>query len=163
MVRCELCGREIRRVAYKVVIDGAEMIVCGQCARGRTVIKVINFNKPFSSRERRGANLKYRPRVRREIVEEIVEDYAQRIKEARERMGLTRELLATMVGEKESTIRRIEAGTLQPTVSLAKKLEKVLKIKLVEVYEEEDLLGGEYGGGEEYELTLGDIVEFKEK
>ncbi|RLE61550.1 MAG: TIGR00270 family protein [Thermoprotei archaeon] len=163
MLRCELCGREIRGVAYKVVIDRAEMIVCSRCARGRTVVKVINFNKPFFSKERRGANLRYKPKVRREIIEEIVEDYAQRIKEARERMGLTRELLATMVGEKESTIRRIEAGTLQPTINLAKKLEKVLKIKLIEVYEEEDLLGGEYRGGGEYELTLGDIVEFKEK
>ena len=163
MVRCELCGREIRGVAYKVVIDRAEFLVCSRCARGRTVVKVINFNQRYSDLSKRQKMARRSPRFRREIVEEIVEDYAERIREARERMGLTRELLAAMVGEKESTIRRIEAGTLQPTIKLARKLEKVLKIKLVEMYEEEDLLGGYGGSGEEYELTLGDIVEFKEK
>ena len=102
-----------------------------------------------------------KPRYRRQIVEEIVEDYAERIKDAREKMGLTRELLATMVGEKVSTIRRIETGTLEPTVTLAKKLEKVLKIKLVEVYEEEEI-SSRKSYSEEFEPTLGDLVEFKD-
>ena len=76
-------------------------------------------------------------------------------------MGLTRELLATMVGEKVSTIRRIETGTLEPTVTLAKKLEKILKIKLVEVYEEEEI-SSRKSYSEEFEPTLGDLVEFKD-
>jgi len=95
------------------------------------------------------------------VVEEIVDDYAEKIREARERIGLTREVLAAMVGEKVSTIRRIESGKLAPTIQLARKLERVLKIKLVEAYEESE----EYRyseGEEEFELTLGDIVEFKE-
>lgn len=160
MVRCELCGREIRGVAYRVIVDRAELIVCPSCARGKHVVGVIDFSKPYSARKRAGVGMRRRPR-RSEVVEEIVDDYAQLIREAREKMGLTRDVLATMVGEKESTIRRIESGKLQPTIKLAKKLEKVLKIKLIEVYEEEDLYGGEGGGGD-YELTLGDIAEFRE-
>ncbi len=159
MVRCELCGREIRGVAYKVIVDRAELIVCPSCARGKHVVSVIDFSKP----QRRGTyrRMGMRRSRRSELIEEIVDDYATRIREAREKMGLTREVLATMVGEKESTIRRIESGKLQPTIKLARKLEKVLKIKLVETYTEEELYGGGEGGSD-YELTLGDIVEFRE-
>ncbi len=159
MVRCELCGREIRGLAYKVIVDRAELIVCPSCARGRHVVETIDFSRPYRGR-RKMPQIRRRPR-RSEVIEEVVEDYAKIIREARQKMGLTRDVLATMVGEKESTIRRIEAGKLQPTITLARKLEKVLKVKLVEVYEEEDFSwGGESGSG--YELTLGDIAEFKD-
>jgi len=165
-LRCEICGVEIRGTANKVVIDGATLIACRKCAM-RNPSAVVGYVSP---QQRSGGGPRYTvPRrvstVRRiprsTIVEEVVDDYAERIREARERMGLTREVLAAMVGEKVSTIRRIESGRLAPTIQLARKLERVLKIKLVEVYEE----GEEYGygeGEEEFELTLGDIVEFKE-
>jgi len=101
-----------------------------------------------------------RPTRRREENYEVVEDYAERIREAREEMGLTREILARMVGEKESTIRRIESGKLTPSIDLAKKLERVLKITLLQpVSEGLEALREE---GEEYYLTLGDVVEFKD-
>ncbi len=166
-MRCEICGTEIRGTAYKVVIDGAALVVCRKCAM-RNPSAVVGYVEPSPPRAATGRvasvprRLK-RPRPRYRIVEEIVEDYAERVRRARERLGLTREVLATMVGEKVSTIRRIEAGTLEPTIDLARKLEKVLKIQLVEVYEEgEEEFGYEGGESEEFELTLGDIVEFKE-
>lgn len=164
-MRCEICGVEIRGTAYKVVIDGATLIACRKCAL-RNPSAVVGYVSPQPRTG--GGPRRATPRVpvvrrmpRYTVVEEIVDDYAERIKEARERMGLTREVLAAMIGEKVSTIRRIESGRLAPTIQLARKLERVLKIKLVEVHEE----GEEYGyseGGEEFELTLGDIVEFKE-
>ena len=101
-----------------------------------------------------------------ELRYEVVEDYPRRIREARERLGFTRELLARLVGEKESVIRRIEEGTLEPTVELARKLEKVLKIKLLVPASEvvEDLeLEYESERPELEELTLGDIVEIRER
>jgi len=106
--------------------------------------------------------LKPKRTYREPIVEyEVVEDFAERIKEAREAMGLTRELLARLVGEKESTIRRIESGTLIPNLDLARKLERALKIVLVV---ESPLYGYEESSKEErYELTLGDIVKIKKR
>lgn len=155
-LRCELCGTSIRGKAYKALIDRAEMIVCSRCVRkASSIIEIVDTNVPPSSTR----STFVKRRVRREIVEDIVEDYFERIKEARENLGLTREVLATMVGEKVSTIRRLEEGTLQPSLNLAKKLEKVLKIKLIEKYEEEYT---PHEPSRSYEVTLGDIAEFKE-
>jgi len=162
-VRCEICGAEIKGIAYEVVIDGARLVVCRKCAFKNpssitgyvTPSRRISATKP-PSRPRK-PRVYHKPR----IVEDIVDDYAERIREARENMGLTREVLATMVGEKVSTIRRIESGRLAPTIDLARKLERVLKIKLIEVYEEEEEVGTQEKR-EKFELTLGDIIEFKE-
>ena len=162
-MRCEICGIEIRGTAYKVVIDGATLIACRKCAL-RNPSAVVGYIGARTHRGPRRAPLRTsspRRMPRYTVVEEIVDDYAEKIREARERIGLTREVLAAMVGEKVSTIRRIESGKLAPTIQLARKLERVLKIKLVEAYEESE----EYRyseGEEEFELTLGDIVEFKE-
>ncbi len=155
-LRCELCGAFIKGKAYKALIDRAEMVVCSRCVKkASSVIEIININMSSSQLRPRSS----RRRIRKEIVEDVVEDYFERIKEARENLGLTREVLATMVGEKVSTIRRLEEGTLQPSLTLARKLEKVLKIKLIEKYEEEYT---PHEPSRSYEVTLGDIAEFKE-
>jgi len=64
-----------------------------------------------------------------------------------------------IVGEK--VIKRIEAGTLVPSIELARRLERVLGVKLLEPVaelEEEE----EMGGRERFQLTLGDIAELRE-
>ncbi|QOJ79662.1 TIGR00270 family protein [Infirmifilum lucidum] len=160
MAKCELCGAEIRGVAYRIVLDGAEMIVCSRCAKGRTVLGTVRLSTTPSGQP---TKQKLSPRLSREDVEEvIVEGYGEIIRQAREKMGLTRELLALMVGEKESTLRRIEAGQLEPTIELARKLEKILKVKLIEQY----VVGGSVysadGDSSGYDLTLGDVAEFRD-
>ncbi len=95
---------------------------------------------------------------------EVVPDYAERVRRARERLGMSQEELAIRVKERVNVIKRIEAGTLVPTVDLARRLEKVLGIKLLEPVVEEDF--GVGGGGRrrrDFELTLGDIVEIREE
>ena len=87
-----------------------------------------------------------------------MEDYADIVRKAREEMGLTRGVLARMIGEKESTIKRIEDGRLIPSINLARKLEKILKIKLLQPVGEEEV---EFTGEEAY-ITFGDIVEFRD-
>lgn len=98
---------------------------------------------------------------------EVVPDYAERVRRARERLGMSQEELAVRVKEKVNVIKRIEAGTLVPTVDLARRLEKVLGIKLLEpVVDEEELAPAGGRGGRrsgEPELTLGDIVEIREE
>lgn len=155
-MRCEICGNTIRGKPYKVVVDGVNLIVCERCA---SKLKAPKWELPRKSTIRQTP----KPRkTRKELVEyEVVEDFPERVREAREALGLTRELLARLVGEKESTIRRIENGTLIPNLDLARRLEKALKIVLVV---ESPLYGySENSKKEGYELTLGDVVKIKKR
>lgn len=160
-MRCEICGTVIKGKAYKVIVDRSELIVCWRCAnRVGSIIEVIDLSSPRRKLNKKTYSYKPVRSKKTNIVEEIVEDYSERIKEARNKIGITRDVLAAMVGEKVSTIRRIEEGMLQPTIGLARKLEKVLKIKLVERYEEEEYDHYSYSQSK-YDITLGDVVEFK--
>ncbi len=91
---------------------------------------------------------------------DYVEGFHVRIKSARERMGLSQEELATQLNEKVTLIKKIEQGEVKPPIELAKKLEKFLKIQIIEeVSEVEDyqykpfLSKPQLGG-----YTLGDIM-----
>ena len=148
-MRCELCGEEIRGKAYLGVVDRATLILCERCVkRASKVYGPVGGGAPRPAPAPRPRPRRARPRAPR-WEEEVVVDYAERIREARERMGLTRDALAAMLGVKVSVVRRMEEGTLMPTLDMARKLERILKVKLVELVEEERLEGGEleqYGG-----------------
>ncbi len=62
----------------------------------------------------------------------IVPDYASIIRKARESLGLTQEQLGRLINEKPSVIRRIESGAMVPTPVIARKLERALKIRLIQ-------------------------------
>lgn len=156
-MKCEICGADIVGGGYRVYIDRAELIVCKKCARKYgTPVETVQPSTPIQSRKQ---GIRRKVHYLRELRYTVVENYSEIIREARIRYGYTRSLLASMVGEKESTIKRIEDGVLEPTLDLARRLEKILKINLIE----EDL---EYPEWEDYktrdyELTFGDIVVFK--
>ena len=57
-----------------------------------------------------------------------------RLKEARQNMNFTQEMLAQKVGVTRQTISMIETGVNLPSIKLAKKLGKVLKVKWVSFF-----------------------------
>jgi len=65
-------------------------------------------------------------------------------------------MLAEKVKESVTTIKRIESGKLRPTIDLAKRLEEVLRIKLLVPSVEEEL-GPREAHTKKY-VTLGEIV-----
>jgi putative transcription factor len=93
---------------------------------------------------------------------EVVPDYAEIIRRARERLGWSHKVLAEKVRESERTIKRIEAGELVPTIDLARRLEKVLGVKLLEPVVEEDYAEAGSRSRRRFYLTLGDIAEIRE-
>ncbi len=73
---------------------------------------------------------------------------------------MSRDVLAKVIGVKESILRRIEDGQLIPDVELARKLEKALGISLLR--EAEDV-STETQKPVSRSLTLGDVVTLREK
>ncbi|MEM3897967.1 MAG: multiprotein-bridging factor 1 family protein [Nitrososphaerota archaeon] len=97
---------------------------------------------------------------------ELVENYGELVREARSRMGLTQEELASQIGEKATVIKKIEHGELRPSIELARKLEKFLKIRLLVPAEEEPsselkrylAKPGASGG-----VSLGDLIKKRQR
>jgi len=156
---CEVCGREVERSqCRKVVVEGSILNVCPQCyARLVGQGKARPYVEERKQREvPRQVSRPPRPRVREEY--DIVEDYAKRIKEARERLGWTQRALAEKVRESENTIKRIEAGRLKPGLDLARRLEKALGIKLLEPVVDESPSSTT---GSSEDLTIGDLIRLR--
>ncbi|MCU0631734.1 MAG: multiprotein bridging factor aMBF1, partial [Methanolinea sp.] len=88
---------------------------------------------------------------------EIVEDYGERIRNARMEKGWTQKDLAMQLKEKELLIKKIEKRDLIPEDELRRKLEKALDIRLIDAPAEEE---GKRGGGKVVP-TLGDVISIK--
>ncbi len=178
VIYCEMCGKAMSpRDAKSVFVEGALLRVCSDCysrlmrSGARLPSKPpSSLSRPTTARTSRSVKA---PRVerrlstprptRRQSLEkyELVEDFAERIRKARERLGWSTRMLAMKVKESETTIRRIESGKLRPTLELAKRLEEVLGIKLLVPAVEEEL-GLSSSERREY-VTLGEIVSVREE
>ncbi len=149
MAQCDLCGSESQ--LSRSVIEGALLSVCRKCISFGNGVEI--GSQPVS---RRKVDLAVP-----EIEEEIVQDYAERIKTAREKNCLTQEFLAKSLGERESILQKIEAGHNEPTINIARKLENFLKIKLIEKIElksEKKTLIIKDGS-----MTIGDLLKLAKK
>ncbi len=154
-MECEICGRSVESIA-KVRIEGAVMQVCDRCARyGERVEARV---RPIS----RAPTLRYDygggPLPGEEL--EFVESFSAIIRDARESKGLKQEELGKLINERASVITRIEGGKMKPDLELAKKLERVLGVKILAVRKE---AAEELVRGRKEELTLGDVVKVKKR
>ncbi|MBI2101958.1 TIGR00270 family protein [Candidatus Woesearchaeota archaeon] len=148
-INCDLCGKRVEILA-KAVIEGVQLDVCSDCARfGKVVQQPKRLDAKSQIRQMQKSPQK------EEKMELLVENYAEIIRKRRESMGLTQKDFAGKISEKEATVHKIETGALAPPLSLAKKLERFLGVRLVEEYEEshETPKGREING-----FTLGDFI-----
>ncbi len=90
---------------------------------------------------------------------EVVPDFAERIHLARESRGWTQQFLAYKLNERESFVKNLESGRMTPPIELAKKLETLLKVRLLEHPAKEEVEAKSEQTGE---LTLGDVVNVRE-
>ena len=118
---CDICGKA--PVRAQILIEGARLLACGGCMRGGKVLHRFDDE---------GASLPMPAPVTVETTEEIVEGFGKLIKGAREKSGLPVAVIAERISEKESYLTAIEHERLMPTAEVAHKLEKELRIKLVE-------------------------------
>ncbi len=151
MANCDMCGNETKLCAVEV--EGTMMNVCSKCAGFGNVIRKIEPR--IDIRTKKVIQRRQEP----EIIEMIVEDYAGKIRKKRESMGMKQKEFARFISERESLIHSIETNKFEPSLKLARKLEKLLRIKLVEEIEDrkpEAAAKGEQTDGQGF--TLGDFI-----
>lgn len=137
-----MCGKKTQHTT-KVMIDGAILNVCDDCAKfGTPVIEHNNFKRVESVKvtlpepaTRVPDTHPAKNAVKKKISEEdldIVEDYPEIVKNAREKLGMSQADLAARIFERKNVIASIERGDLLPDIKTARKLEKILGITLLE-------------------------------
>ncbi|MEM2874081.1 MAG: multiprotein-bridging factor 1 family protein [Candidatus Nanoarchaeia archaeon] len=120
MIICELCGEKPAKV--KVKIETSLLRVCDSCASlGNVIAKIIPTPK--------SPKLPVAKEI--EVEESLVEDYASRLREARLKAQMTQEEFAAKLNVNLAVLKAAEAGK-RLDLQTAKKIEKVLKLKLVE-------------------------------
>ena len=152
-INCDLCGKTTESLG-NAIIEGVQLDVCNECAKFG---KIIEQPKRFSAKEQ--AKQFQRQVQKEEKTELLVENYSDIIKRKRELMGLTQKEFAKKINEKEATIHNLEVGALAPSLSLAKKLEKALGVKLIGVHFEKDETFKRKK--EESSFTLGDFIKHR--
>lgn len=186
MVQCEMCGADTAS-PNTVKVEGAELDVCDDCADFGTEVRTessssssTKYSTSGSSGSDSGSSGSSggsssgtsassggggggggRRRDMFDEMDEVAQDYDQRIRQARENAGLNQEELANQLNEKASLIRKLELGDTLPSDSVQQKLESELDIVLTEGGGSAD--DTEWSGGSsDGEYTLGDVVQRKD-
>ncbi|MDD4878669.1 MAG: multiprotein bridging factor aMBF1 [Candidatus Nanoarchaeia archaeon] len=155
MPQCEICGKAT--ALCRCIIEGCEMSVCNVCSKYGE--RKSDFSMPLVGKKK-DARKEKPMETRREDEKEIVvsSGAGNRVKDAREKKGLTQEQLAKAIAERSSVIQRIEAGHMAPAIATAEKLEKFLGIKL---FEEMEAVEIQKGNSENEGFTIADLLKKK--
>jgi len=148
VMRCEICGKEAK--LKRALVEGVEMLVCQDCSKYGMVLPEKRASPVLKPKKK---TLPYSRDVFEEMKQELVPGWGKKIREAREKAGMTREEMGAKVGEKTNTIAKIENEELRPPDATVKKIEKLLGISLFQEVE-----GGVIKKKEARPLTLGDLI-----
>ncbi len=125
MADCEICGKS-SIVLNEIIIDSAHFSVCSACRNLGPVVQ----KAAIASRPKIAPSTPYIISPEPEF--DITIEYPNLIRNSRVKHNMSQKDLAKMLAEKESVIHRLETGKLNPSLSLARKMERFLGIKLVE-------------------------------
>jgi len=167
-LRCEVCGRKIFGKPPRVVIEGAKLTVCNECAKLGTSTWEEPKPKVFSPKLR---TMPQTPRIQsRKPPEptvdtglELAEKYDVKIRQAREKLGLSHEELGKKMSEKVSLLRKIETGKVKPDNVLATRIERALRVKLLVPASKEETSQAKAPKPASREVTLGDLIRLDKK
>ena len=167
-MRCEVCGSKIYGKPYRVMIEGANLTVCNQCAKHGTIVReepkpIGLMPKPKKRLQPLKIQTKKPPETTVDTSLELIEKFDQKIRQAREKLGLSHEELGKKINEKVSLLKKIETRKMAPNNKLAAKLEYALKIKLLVPATEEKVPQPKIPKLASRELTLGDLIQLNKK
>ena len=141
-MQCEMCGETIRGIPKLIRVEGAELQVCSRCGKFGTEVQQprrTDVQRP-AARPAQGARAQaatapaQRKRDMFDYMEgDIVEDYAERVKNARMEKGLSQKDLALQPDGTGTAHQKDRKKRTIPEEEVRRKLEKALGIKLVDV------------------------------
>jgi putative transcription factor len=136
-MQCELCGTDCGGHCKPALVEGVRMMLCPGCMKHGKGIKEVrgtpeHVHQSLLKRQRRHREKD----VYQKMDREIISNWGEVIKGARNKKGITREKLGFNIGQRAVTISKIENGELRPSDDVAKKLEKELSITLFEEVKE---------------------------
>ncbi len=146
MASCEMCGKETQ--LFKTSIESSELNVCKSCGGFGRIVKTFNPTRQQKINQ-----------IKKEVIESIVSNFAQLIKQSREKRKMTQQEFAKFLNEKESIMHKIETSHYVPDIETIKRFENILKIKLIERLEEEKV--EDIKKTKSDVLTIGDIIKLK--
>ena len=124
-MNCDMCSSEGK--LFKAIVEDATLNVCHECSKFGKVTGII---------EQSQENAVIESPQQTEVMEILVDGFADMIKKKREDLGLKQEQFAQKISEKTSLVQKIESDHLEPSLVLAKKIGRFLKIKLTEEHQE---------------------------
>lgn len=147
-----MCGQDTQ--LYKSDVEGTILNVCKKCSNFGKVISVVKKEikeekKKVITREKESED---------EIILTIVGGYGEIIKNKREKLGIKQEDFAKKINEKASLMHKIETNHFEPNISLARKIEKVLHVSLIEI---ESIKPSKLDTSKSEGLTIGDFIKVK--
>ena len=164
---CPICGGIIWGKGRRVLIEGGKITVCLNCAQHGEKLPVPSSSSSSRKFQALGKTKQYKRKVYSKNLtddDEIVPDFAGKIRNARNSLGFNQDQFAQKLNEKPSLLRRIETGRAKPTIKLAKKIEETYKIKLLQ---KGDMIEGQIQDDKymkkSIRTSLGDIAFIKKK
>ncbi len=161
---CEICGSKIIDGSNRIMVEGLQLMACHRCSGHGEKIKFdiekirsgISKRPKIESRIKKGDKRKFFDNLENF---EVIEDYSEKIKEGRGRIGISQEELAKYLKEKLSVVQKIETGKIVPSIKLAREIEHILKIKLLSAPKKE--IENKNQVDSSSALTIGDIIQLK--
>ena len=155
---CDMCGKEKENL-YKAEIEGTKLNVCGECAKYGNIISAPKRQEPKIKKQ--VIIRKSEPEIpEKRLIYMVSPDFASKVRNKREKLGLKQKEFAKKISEKESVVHKLETGEFTPSLKLARKLEIILEIQLIESYEEEEK---QEIKKEAKDFTIGDMLTIKKK
>lgn len=148
---CDMCGRE--QAVLKAAVEGSVLSVCDGCSKFGKVAGRIALAVAAKKKEEKAA-------AAEDDSEFVVANFGQLLKQKRESLHLKQEEFARKIAVKESLLHHMETGSVKPAIEEAKRIGKMLGLRLIEKAETVESVVPE---PKKDQLTLGDMIKIKKK
>jgi putative transcription factor len=149
------------------MIEGAKMLVCAECSKLGSVYWEAKTEPRMKKVSKRLPQPMIAPRKQPPIIVEesveLIDDFGAKVRQSREKLGMSHEDLGKKISEKVSVLRKIESRKMTPNNLLIEKLQHALKIKLLVPVSEPKVPSKVLVSSRPSVPTLGDIAQVKKE